>query len=50
MFILDKRNLYVSINMYVNMNSKFLYILDISSTKYSLLLIFILVDVYVNIL
>jgi hypothetical protein len=32
------------------MNSEILYILDVSSTKYNLLMMFILINVYVNVL
>jgi hypothetical protein len=50
MFIVGKPKLYVAIIKFVNINSEVLYILDVSSTKYNLQMMFILVDVCVNVL
>jgi len=48
--ILGKSKLYVSVIQCLFTNSNFFYILDVNSTKSSLLLMYNLVDVFPNVL
>jgi hypothetical protein len=48
--ILDKSNLYVSVSQCLFRNSEVFYILDVNSTKSSLLIMYNLVRVYPNVL